>query len=263
MELQTEGSNPDAVQAALDHREGCHFFRHKEYGFAVSQRVCNQGGNRLGFSGAGRAMKDKALPIGGLLDGIELGCVCGQREQRIPFLHGNIGLHGFGVPGQPALDQAAHQGIFLQVVHAVADIVPHHELIEGKDTQKGGLYYIPAGLVHDGPADHRVHGAQIHAMFILRQGVQTTHGNTEILFEHFQQRDIHLRLLIPQPDDITFIGRFPHDLDGQQHQRSIARPLAVPGLIPAQQAEGQIEGVGSVFFQRAVGGAVELGDGAV
>ena len=52
------------------------------------------------------------------------------------------------------------------------------------------------GLVHDGPADHRVHGAQIHAMFILRQGVQTTHGNTEILFEHFQQRDIHLRLTL-------------------------------------------------------------------
>ena len=240
MELQAEGADADAVQPLLHHLQGRHLLRHEEDPLALGQGVCDEGGDGLGFAGAGRAVEDEALPGAGGLDGIKLGGVGGHGQQDAVLRHPRPHFQGPGVPGQPALHEAAHHLVAQQVFGAVADVVPHDELGEGEDADAGGLQHVPAGLVHDGLAHDGQHPADVHAVVVAGQGVHPVDQDAVVLLQLLQQGDIHLGIIVPQPDHIALGGGFADDLDGQQDDGGVAGLGAAPGLEPAQQAQGHI-----------------------
>jgi len=58
MQFQTEGAEPDAVQAVLYYLKGGLFLCHEQNGGAFCQGVCNERGNGLRFSRSGRSVND-------------------------------------------------------------------------------------------------------------------------------------------------------------------------------------------------------------
>ena len=70
------------------------------------------------------------------------------------------------------------------------DVVPHHELAEGEESQQGFLQHVPALLSGDGlpyPCEDALH---IHPMVVGRQWVHHTQVDAELLLQHLHQRGI-------------------------------------------------------------------------
>ena len=75
------------------------------------------------------------------------------------------------------------------------NIIPHDELAEGECAEEYLLFNVPPGLRHDGLPDSIEDRADIDTMFVSRQGFQPANGNTKIQPDHFQQGNIHDRIL--------------------------------------------------------------------
>ena len=203
-------------------------------------------------------MEYKALPLPGRANGIELRRVRAEGQKDAVLRNGFLQRHGPRVPAEPALHQAADDLVFGQLAGAVPDVVPHHKLREGEDTQIGGLQHIPALLGHDRLPYHREHLPGINTVFVLGKGLQTANPDAEILAELLQQRDIHLGLVVPEADHIAPVGPSAHQLHRQEDQGRVAGLGAAGRLIPAQQSQGKVESIGAVLLQGGFGGAVQL-----
>ena len=262
VQLQAEGTDADLVQPPLDHLQRGHFLGDEEHTAALSQGVCNEGSDGLGFACAGGAMEHEALALAGSFDGKELGGVSAQGQQH-PIL-GNLPaqLHLLRVPGQPAVHEALYNFVPGQVLGAVADIVPHDELGEGEDAQIGALQHVPVLLAHNGLAQNGKHPSGVNAVLVRRQRIQPVDFHLEVLLELFQHGDVHLGVVVPQTDAIALGCALAHHLDRNQDQGRIAGLGASGILIPFEQAQGQIQGIGAVFLHGGPGAAIELLDGA-
>ena len=76
-------------------------------------------------------------------------------------------------------------------------VIPHDKLEEGENAQKSRFDHVPARLFHHCPPHGRIDFAQINAVIVLGQGIQSADAHGKILLKHFQQGDIHLRLFVP------------------------------------------------------------------
>ena len=258
VELQTEGADADAVQPLFHHLQGGHFFRHEEDPLALGQGVGNQGGDGLGFAGAGGTVEHEASALAGGGDGVELGGIRAHGQEHLLLRYPFPDLQGFSLPGELTFHQTADHLVSHQIVTAVSDVVPHDELGEGEDAQARRFQHIPPGLVHDGLADDGQHPADVHSMLIGGQGIHALDDDAEVLLELFKQRDVHLGLLVPEPDDVALGGGPADHFDGKEHDGGVAGLGAALAFVPAEHAQSEIEGIRAVFFQRGPGTAVEV-----
>ena len=240
VELQTEGADADAVQTLFHHLQSGHFFRHEEDPLALGQGVGDQGGDGLGFAGAGGTVEDEAFALAGGGDGVELGGIRAHGQQHLFLRYPFADLQGFGFPGKPALHETADHLVSHQIVTAVSDVVPHDELGEGEDAKARRFQHVPPGLVHDGLADDGQHPADVHAMLIGGQGVHALDDDAEVLLELFKQRDVHLGLLVPEADDVALGGGAADHFDGKEHDGGVAGLGAALAFVPAEHTQGEI-----------------------
>ena len=70
VQLQAEGADADVCQTLLHHFQRGHLLRDEQHPLALGQGVGDEGGDGLGFAGAGRAVEDEALALAGGLDGV-------------------------------------------------------------------------------------------------------------------------------------------------------------------------------------------------
>ena len=258
--LQTEGADADIVQPLFHHLQRRHFLRHKQHGLAPGQGVGDQRRDGLGLAGAGWAVEHEAAALGGGADGIELGGVGAQWQEHTILVHRLANLHGLRRPGQFPVHEAADDLVFRQVLRTAAEVVPHDELREGKRAETGGFQHIPVPLLHDGATHRREYRPGVHPVLVPGQRIQTGDGQTVVHLQLFQQRDVHLRLVVPQTDDVALGGGLSSHINRDQHQRRIARHGAFLRLIPAQQAQRKIHRVRAALLQRHLRRAVQLLD---
>ena len=258
VQFQAEISNANIGQTTLHHFQGCHFLGHEQDGFALGQSIGDEGGDGLGFTGAGRAVEDETFALGGGFDSVKLGCICAQGQQYIVLGNPVPNGHLVGFPAKLAVHQTADDLIFCQVFAAVADIIPHDELGKGKNAQVSRFQHIPTGLIHNALAQDGEYFTGVDPFLIHGQGIQTVDLDAKILLDLFQNGDIHLGIIIPQAQHITLADAFAHQFHRQQNDGGEPGFGALGSLIPAQKAQGKIQGVGTVFFQSGFGIAVQI-----
>ena len=263
MKFEAERVEPQLAQALLHDRQRRHLLGDEEHSLAPRQRVDDQSRDGLRLTGAGRPVQHERFARHGRLDGVELRRVHRQRQQQSGLIEFPRRLHGRGFPAQFAVHQASHDFVLFEIVHAVADIVPHHEAREREDAHEGRLDHVPAFLLHHGAAHGGEDAHDVGAVFVGRQRVESVDDDAEVLLEHLQQRHVHDRLLVAQAQTVAFVGGLAHQLRRQQDQRRVARAFAALGFVPAQQSHRQIQAVGAVFFDRHFGGAVQFFDGSL
>ena len=258
VKLQAEGADADIVQTLLYHFQRRHFLCYEQHGFILCQGIGDQGGDGLGFTGAGRAVQHEALPVAGRLDGKELGSIGAEGQEHLVLRHPASDFHIGNLPSQLAVHQTADDLVFRQILGAVAHIVPHDELGEGEHAQICRFQHIPPGLSHHRFTQNGEDLADIDAMLVLRQRIQSVHIDTEILLHLFQHGNVHLGFVIPQPDHIALGSGLADDVHRHQHHRGVSGFRTLGRFIPAQDTQGQIQGIGTVFFQRGFRGTVQL-----
>ena len=260
MQLETERADADFVQALLHHLQCRHLLGDKEDALARNQQVRDHRGDRLGLARSGRSVQDKALSLACGFYREELRRVGRHRQHHRALLYPVADRHRLRVPAHFAFHQAFDDFIPLQVVRAVADVVPHDELREREDAQIGGLEHVPLLLIHDNLADDGEHPAGIDAVFIHRQRVKPVDHNVEILLELLENRNVHLRLVVAQAQDVALTRGLADDLDRQKDDRRVTRLDAFLGFVPAQQSHRNIERVRAVFLQGRLCAAVDVLD---
>ena len=97
-------------------------------------------------------------------------------------------------------------------------------------------------------------------MFIHRQRVKPVDHNVEILLELLENRNVHLRLVVAQAQDVALTRGLADDLDRQKDDRRVTRLDAFLGFVPAQQSHRNIERVRAVFLQGRLCAAVDVLD---
>ena len=97
-------------------------------------------------------------------------------------------------------------------------------------------------------------------MLVQRHRVEPAGCDAEIHLQLFQQRDVHLRLVVAQADDVARGGGSPHHLDGDQNERRVARLGAARAFIPAQQSQRKVECVCAALLKGYFRGAVQFLD---
>ena len=97
-------------------------------------------------------------------------------------------------------------------------------------------------------------------MLIHRQRIQPVYYNIEILLELFENRNVHLRLIVAQTQDVALTRGLADDLDRQKDDRCVARLDAALGFVPAQQTHRDIERVRAVLLQGRLRTAVDVLD---
>ncbi len=247
VQLQAERAQAHRLQPAVDNGQRSHFFSYKQHRLALRQGIADHVGDRLRLAGTGRAMQDKALAFAGRLDGIKLGSIGNNRRQdrRLQIW---IIRNRFRRPRQAASHQAGDNLVAQQVLTAIAQVIPHDKLGKGENAEECAFDDIPAVLGHNPLAHRRKYQRQVYPVLVLRQRVKALNDDPEILPEHLQQGDVHLRIFITQANDVAFQRRAPDNINRQQHQRGIAGLLADCRLIPLQQAEGQVQCIGTVLL---------------
>ena len=205
-------------------------------------------------------MEDEALALAGGFDREELRRVGGHRKHHRALLYPVADRHRLRVPAHFAFHQTLDDFIPLQVIRAVADVVPHDELREREDAQIGGLQHVPLLLIHDDLADDGEHLAGVDAVLIHRQRIQPVYYNIEILLELFENRNVHLRLIVAQTQDVALTRGLADDLDRQKDDRCVARLDAALGFVPAQQTHRDIERIRAVLLQGRLRTAVDVLD---
>ena len=145
-------------------------------------------------------------------------------------------------------------------LRVAVDVIPHHKLTEGEQTQQGLFYDIPAGVLLDVSPDDREDGAQVYAAVVLGQRQQPVEGQSELLSQHLHEGGVERCLLLSHAQHIA-AGTFPHQSDGQHHQWGIAWHDALLGLIPFQHSQCQEQCVGTVLLHCCARIAVECLDG--
>ena len=258
VKLQAEGANADGVQTPLNHLQSRHFLRHEQHRLALGQSVGDQGRNGLGFSRSRRAMEHEAPALGGSLNGIKLGSIGGNGQIGSILRYSIADDHFLRRPGKLSLHQTADDLIFRKILGAIPNIVPHDELREGENPEVAGFQHVPPALAHDGLTQDGEHLSHIDAVFVLGQGIQAPNLDPEILLQLFQQGNIHLGLLVPEPDHIALGGGLAYHFNGQQDNGGKPGLLAPGIFIPLQQAQGQVQGIGAVFLQIQLGCAIQL-----
>ena len=265
VKLQTERTDAHLTEPALHHRQCRHFFRYEQDTLSLKQRIGNEIGNGLGFAGTGRAMENKAAALPGCTDCRKLGRIGTQRNRQIcrrilivQFLR--CGKILCRCPGHMPCHQTVNHRISGQIFSTVADIIPHDKLAEGEKAKKGQLLHIPTGMTHDSLTDDTEHTLQIYALFIGGQRIQSPDGQAKVLPEHFQKGNIHLGILVTQPDQIPILGAFADNIHRQQHQRCMPGLFTYFRLVPPQQAQRQIKGIGAIFLEADPGLPVKIGN---
>ena len=211
-------------------------------------------------------MKDEALAAEGSSYRLDLRRVGTYRQEQVAgseLLVQIVSLIDFHIDGR--VHHAAHQAgdyrALCEYVGVGVDIIPHYELVEGEVTQDGLLDHIPVLLLHDLRPYRIEYQRNVYAASVLRQRVKSPDGNIEHLAQKLQKRDVQHCILIPDPEHIPAGCRPPDKLDRHKKHRGISRLLAERILIPSEQAECQIQRIGSVLFHRGLCCSIQVGKG--
>ena len=219
--------------------QGGHFFRHEQHLLSFVKGIGNDVGNRLRLAGTRRSVKDKTPLLHGCAYGLELGRIGPDRQGdflgRILPVEIDVSLFERLRPFQPSGHQTGYDLVPAKFVCIVVNVVPQDELAEGKISDNGLLFYIPAFLGHDGPTDRIEYLGDIHPAFIAGKRVQTTDLYPKILPQHLQQSNVQHRFFVPTADHIAFGGRLANDFYGQQQDRGKTGTRTGRGFQPLQQ----------------------------
>ena len=262
MQFQAERVQPDCRQSALHHGKCRHLFRNKQDRLSLIQCIGNHIGDRLGFAGSGRSMQHKALSLCRGCDRYHLGRIRAERYGQIgrcklfvdiPRIDPEI----FRLPGHMPFQKTLYHFTGLKIFGTVAQVVPHHKLPKGKQSQKAEILHIPALFIHHSLPDRLKYQRQVDAMLILRQRIQPADLNAMILPEVFQQGDIDLRFLVPAAHDVTVVFDAAYQFCRDQYQRCVTRFFRDLGLIPAQKSRSDKQRIGTVFLQTELGRSLQ------
>ena len=96
------------------------------------------------------------------------------------------------------------------------------------------------GLLHNGFSHDGEHPTNINAVLIYRKRIYALYHNAKVLLQFLKQRDIHLRVIIPQADHIALCRRFSDHFDGQQDNWGITGLGAALILKPPQHTQSKV-----------------------
>ena len=257
MQLQTERSKVDLLKPRLYHRQGRHLLSHKQHPLALIQSVGNHVRDGLRLTGSWRAVQDKTPSPTRLHDSLHL---------RRVHIQGNGEVHGFtllvDMPRIHALNvyvllvlflyQRGYHYVFLQFFRIRMNIVPHHELVERKQTQHRLFHNAPPIQFYDGLPEIVEYQFHVHSALIFRQFFQSVQINPEVLLQQFHQGDVQDDVLVAFSDDVV-VAALADDVHRQEQDGGITRLFAFGIFIPLQHAQCQEKAVGTILLHRGTG----------
>ena len=169
----------------------------------------------------------------------------------------DINVLGIVLQGQATLHKTLHDGACEQTVGIAVDIVPHHELVEGEESEDALVQHFPAWLAGNGLADSIEDLGDIYAVLVGRQCVEVGNEELILLSQELNERDVQNSLLITHANEVA--GAVADDVDGQEKDRSQTRLVALLGDKPAEHTNGDEEGVGAVLFHCCARAAIKVG----
>ncbi len=148
-----------------------------------------------------------------------------------------------------AVDQMADQRAFLQEVSAIDQILPHQILGEREGAEHDLGRYLEAGDVPHCRAHDAPNSIDVDAALVLGQvAVEAGDTQLEILAQQLEQGEVETWLVLMRNHRDARERALALKPDRQQDQRRAIGLFLSGRLLPLQEAEREIEGVGPAFL---------------
>ena len=252
VQLQADVAQPGLHQAVVHHRERGHLLGDEQHRLAVVRGGGDQVGDGLRLARAGRALHHQAGAVADLLDDLGLRGVGVDHlddargvEQRVEAVLGaeerRIGLEAVG-------EQALQQGVGGERAFGPVrrvEVAVHQQLGEGEEAELHAVgVHRPAALAG---------GRLAHQGVVLRRRpalglVHLGQPDREVLAQALLQRQVGAEVVLAANQVEGRAALVAHELHRQQHQRRLAHHVGGGRLLPAQEAEREIEQVHALLL---------------
>ena len=218
----------------------------------------------LRFSGSRRTVQDETLALARGADGGKLRGVGGQGRRHVDGIDRVVEFFGGQeIVGVPPVQSTREQGrddlVGFEIGGTAPQIVIHNEVREREVGEDDRLRHVPTRHLHHRVPHRREHVAQIAvSVLVLRERIDVGDRDPVVVAEHFEQGDVEARLVLTRPEQKVLAHRGADKLDGKQNERGEVRLLRRVGLVPAQEAEREIERVRAALFQPRLRGTEQV-----
>ena len=212
--------------------------------------------NGLALAGAGRPEEHEVLAALRRDDRRDLRRIRRQRREEISRVDRLVEASGFDEVGRAAfvgvggrIDQVADDGIALEIVGPIDEILPHQIFREGEGCEHDLFGNLPAldafhMLAHDLPDARDVDAGAVRGKLAF----EFRHRQAEVPAQHLEQRRIEPHLVLVQRQPETGAHALPFKLHRNHEERRAIRAGAVLGR-PLQKPEAEIKDVRAALFE--------------
>ncbi len=157
-----------------------------------------------------------------------------------------------------------HHRVVLELLDALDQILPHQVLGEGEGAQHHFVGDLETVHLEHLAAHAGEDAGDVEAMFVAgQQGIEALDVEVEVLAQHLQQGGVEARLVVAEGQADARADRLAGQGHRQQDQRRAVGAILDARALPAQEADGEEQGIGAAFLQVGAGAAVQLDQGGV
>ena len=237
-------AHADLVHPLLDDLQGRSLLRHEQDGLALVHGVGYDVGDCLGLSGSGRSVHDERLALSGRPHRFDLGPVGGHAEAELVRVGVDADLR-VGVI-DPAGHQRVHDGVLLEPLDVLVQVLPHRVLAEREHSQGGSVEDLPSLHPLDASADVLRDAVHVDPGFVQGERLYARYHDVVFLAKLLGEGDVENRLLVVLDDGVSLL--LLHQLRRDQYERRVAGDLLSLALEPSEHSDGHEEGVASALL---------------
>ena len=244
VELQAVVAYAYLVHPLLDDLQSRPLLRHEQDGLALVHGVGYDVGDGLGLSGSGRSVHDERLALSGRPHRFDLGPVGGHAEAELVRVGVDADLR-VGVI-DPSGHQRVHDGVLLEPLDVLVQVLPHRVLAEREHSQGGSVQDFPSFHPLDASADVLRNAVHVDPGVVQGERVYARYHDVVFLAKLLGEGDVEYRFLVVLDDGVSLL--LLHQLRRDQYERRVAGDLISLVFEPSQHSDGNEEGVASALL---------------